>query len=111
MPATSIPSFAEICSVLGAAPLAGLTVSQVEESLAAVKLSVPPPVLLTVTGAFAGLVPMPWVALNETAEVDSDNAGGGAATFKGHGNNGRRAGGSARGHRDVTCIGTRNQCP
>ena len=62
-------------------PLPGETVSQ-EESLAAVKLSVPPPVLLTLIVAGAGSTPLPCVALNESVVVDSDSTGGGGATTK-----------------------------
>ena len=81
VPATSVPVSPK-SAMSGALPLVGLTVSQVAESLAAVKLSVPPPVLLTLTDVAAGLMPLPCVALNERAAGESVNTGGGAATLK-----------------------------
>ena len=56
MPTGSAPVAALICNVCGAEPLVGVTVSH-GESLAAVKVSVPPPVFETVTGAAAGFAP------------------------------------------------------
>ena len=78
------PSVADTCNVCGAVPLVGLAESQ-EESLTAVKVSVPPPVFVTFTDVAAGFVLLPCVALNESVVVESDKTGGGApgaATLK-----------------------------
>ena len=59
-------------------PLAGLTPSQAE-SLEAVKLSVPVPVLVTLMDAGEGFVPLPCVALkvSEVPERERMGCGGG----------------------------------
>src|SRR5271167_260280 len=49
------PRVAEICSVIGAVPLAGVTISH-DESLLALNISVPLPVFVTSTEAGAGFV-------------------------------------------------------
>ena len=48
----------------------GLTVSQDDESLAAVQVIVPLPELVTFTEAAAGFFPLPCVAVNETEDCD-----------------------------------------
>jgi hypothetical protein len=57
----------EICSDCGAVPLTGETESH-GESLAALNVSVPPPVLETLTDAGDGFVPIPCVASNERVD-------------------------------------------
>ena len=74
MPAARVPSVAEICNGCGALPLAGVTESQ-DESLLAVKESVPLPVLVTFTVAAARFVPFPCVALNERADCEMERTG------------------------------------
>ena len=77
--AVNVPSVAEICNVCGAFPPLGNTDNH-EESLVAVKLSVPAPVLVTFTFAGAGFAPLPWTALKLTLVVDTDKVGGAATT-------------------------------
>ena len=67
MPALSPPRVAEICSDCGAVPLAGVTESQ-GESLVAVKVRVPEPLLVTFTVEGEGLVALLCVAVKETAD-------------------------------------------
>jgi hypothetical protein len=74
VPAFSVPRIAEICRTCGAVPLPGVIVSQVE-SLAAVKVTAPVPVLLTLMEAAAGFVPLPWVAPNETDDCERERMG------------------------------------
>ena len=75
MPSVRVPSEAEICRVPGVDPLPGVTLSQAE-LLVAVKLSAPPPpVLVTLTDAGEGFVPLPSVALKESGAVESDKIG------------------------------------
>src|ERR1700722_4500099 len=71
---------AMICKACGAVPLVGVTVSH-GESLAAVKVSVPPPAFETVSEAAAGFAP-PCAAVNdsEVAETERTGAGGGGIT-------------------------------
>ena len=61
-------------------PLVGLTLNHVL-SLAAVKVKVPEPVLVTVNATAAGLLP-PTVALIEIVSGDTDKMGGMAAEVK-----------------------------
>ena len=69
----------EICIDCGAVPPVGVTASQ-EESLPAVKVSVPVPEFVTLTDCDEGFVP-PCVALNVRFAVETESTGrGGAAT-------------------------------
>ena len=58
VPAVRLPTTTDICRLCGAAPEAGLTVSQVE-SLPAVKLKLPEPLLVRFTLAGAGFALLP----------------------------------------------------
>jgi len=83
VPAASVPTVAETCKACGAVPLAGVTVSH-DESLAAVKLSVPVPVFVTFAVWDVGFAP-PCVALNVRVRGETDKTGwggGGDATTK-----------------------------
>ncbi len=61
------------CKAWGAVPLVGSTESQAE-SLAAVKLSVPPPPLVTFSEAGVGSDP-PWLALNDKLDGETERTG------------------------------------
>jgi hypothetical protein len=73
VPADSPEIAALTCSACGAVPFAGVAVSQ-GASVAVVKLSVPVPVLLTVSSWAAGLAP-PAVPLNVRVVGDTDKMG------------------------------------
>ena len=73
VPGVSAPSVAEICRAPGALPLVGETESH-DESLLAVKVRLPPPLLVMFTDDAAGLLP-PWVALNVSDVGETDSAG------------------------------------
>ena len=73
VPAVSVPTVAETCKVCGAVPLVGVTASH-DESLAAVKLSVPVPVFVTFAVWDVGFVP-PCVALNVRVRGETDKTG------------------------------------
>ena len=72
---------ADICRFCGAVPEAGAAENQAE-SLVAVKLSEPEPVLETPTEAGAGSEELPCVPLNDNDVGETDKLGGGGeATF------------------------------
>jgi hypothetical protein len=75
VPAARLATVAEICNVCGAVPLAGETLNHVE-SVAAVKLSVPPPVFETLTLCAAGFAP-PCTAFMLSVVGETDNTAGG----------------------------------
>ena len=68
------PIATEICRVCGAVPLVGVTESQ-GESLDAVKVRVPAPVLEILTEAGKGLEALPCVAENERAVSEIEREG------------------------------------
>jgi hypothetical protein len=80
VPTGRAPSIALICKVCGAVPLVGVTVSH-GESLAAVKVSVPPPIFETVTEAGAGFAP-PCTVVKDSEAADRERIGavGGGVT-------------------------------
>ena len=65
---------AEIWSSCGAVPLVGVTDSH-EESLLAVNVRLPPPVLVIFTVDAAGFVPLPCVALKARVDCETERIG------------------------------------
>jgi hypothetical protein len=64
----------ETCNACGAVPLAEVADSH-EESLLAVNIRLPPPILVIFTVVAGGFVPLPCVALKERVDCETERIG------------------------------------